>query len=227
MRAFPSAAASATAGSPQALTRRYVLGLTAGALLVPFAPRMASAQQASGPMLPIERLDAALLAAMRAGKATPFVQRYRMLEPVITQVFDLQTVLAQSVGFAWFSLPAQQKAQLLDVFRRYTASTYTANFDSYNGQTFRMAPTIRTLPNGRVIVATKFVPRDDSPTALNYVLKQNPVGWQVVDVLAQWSISRVATQRSDFASLLASGGAPALVAGLQRKIASLSDGVMA
>jgi phospholipid transport system substrate-binding protein len=227
MKAFPWAATSGTARSPQALTRRYVLGLTAGALLVPFASCMASAQQANSPMLPIERLNAALLSAMRAGKATPFVQRYRILEPVITQVFDLQTVLAESVGFAWFSVPAQQKAQLLDVFRRYTASTYTANFDSYNGQTFRMAHTIRTLPDGRVIVTTEFVPRDDSPTALNYVLKHNPVSWQVVDVLAQGSISRVATQRSDFASLLASGGVPALVAGLQRKIASVSEGMMA
>ncbi|MBV8456619.1 MAG: ABC transporter substrate-binding protein [Acetobacteraceae bacterium] len=204
-----------------------MFGLAAGVLLVPFVSRMAAAQQASGPMVPIERLDAALLAAMRAGKSTPFVQRYRMLEPVVTQVFDLQTLLAESVGFTWFSLSPQQKAQLLDVFRRYTVSTYAANFDSYNGQSFRMSPTVRTLRDGRVIVATVFVPRDDSPTALNYVMKQTFAGWQIVDVLADGSISRVATQRSDFASLLASGGAPALIAGLQRKIVSLSDGMMA
>ena len=223
MKAFVSAA---TAESAQGLTRRGILGIAAGALLVPFAPRMAAAQQANGAMLPIERLDAALLATMRTGGA-PFVQRYRMLEPVITQVFDLQTVLAESVGFAWFSMSPQHKAQLLDVFRRYTVSTYAANFDSYNGQSFRMSPAVRTLRDGRVIVATEFVPRDDSPTALNYVLKQTSVGWKVVDVLAEGSISRVATQRSDFATLLASGGAPALISGLQRKIASLSDGMLA
>jgi phospholipid transport system substrate-binding protein len=227
MKTFASAATNATAGARHGLTRRGVFGLAAGALLVPFVPRIAAAQQASGPMLPIERLDAALLAAMRAGKATPFVQRYRMLESVINQVFDLQTVLAESVGFTWFSMSPQQKAQLLDVFRRYTVSTYAANFDSYNGQSFRMSPALRTLRDGRVIVATEFVPREGSPTALNYVMKQTYAGWQIVDVLADGSISRVATQRSDFASLLASGGAPALIAGLQRKIASLSDGMMA
>jgi phospholipid transport system substrate-binding protein len=227
MKAFALAGTGATAETPHGLTRRGMFGLAAGALLVPFASRMAAAQQASGPMLPIERLDAALLAAMRAGKATPFVQRYGMLEPVISQVFNLQTVLAESVGFTWFNLSPQQKTQLLDVFRRYTVSTYAANFDSYKGQSFRMSPTMRTLPDGRVIVATQFVPRDDSPTALNYVMKQTFAGWQIVDVLADGSISRVATQRSDFASLLASGGAPALAAGLHRKIASLSDGMMA
>ena len=56
-----------------------------------------------------------------------------------------------------------------------------------------MSSALRTLRDGRVIVATQFVPRDDSPTALNYVMKLNPAGWQVVDVLAEGSISRVDT----------------------------------
>ena len=43
-----------------------------------------------------------------------------------------------------------------------------------------------------------------------------------MDVLMDGSISRVAVQRSDFRSLLSSGGAPALVAGLQHKVANLS-----
>lgn len=224
MKAFASAA---TAESGQGLTRRGVLGLAAGTLLFPFASRMAAARQTSGAMLPIERLDAALLAAMKAGQTTPFVQRYRMLDPVITQVFDLQTVLAECVGFAWFNLSPQQKAQLLDVFRQYVVSTYISNFNSYDGQTFRMSPTMRTLPDGRVIVGTQLVSSDGSTHTLDYVMKQTPYGWQIVDVLSDDSISYVATQRSDFSSLLASGGAPALVAGLHRKIASLSGGMLA
>lgn len=209
------------------LSRRTALGLAAGAALLPLGWRSAAAQGASGALAPIERLDSALLAAMRAGDSTSFVQRYRMLEPVIEAVFDLQAVLAESVGFAWFALPSQQKAELAAVFRRYTVSTYTANFNQYDGQTFRVAPAARPLADGRVIVATDFVPRDGSPKALNYVMKQNPRGWQVVDVLADGAISRVAVQRSDFAALLASGGASALIAGLQRKVSSLSGGQMA
>jgi phospholipid transport system substrate-binding protein len=209
------------------LSRRGVLGLAAGAPLLPLSWRSAAAQFAGAPEAPIERLDSALLAAMKAGDSTSFLQRYRMLEPVIEAVFDLRAVLAESVGFAWLALPVQQKAELAAVFRRYTVSTYTANFDQYDGQFFQIAPTVRRLADRRVIVATDFVPRDGSPKALNYVMKQNPAGWQVVDVLADGAISRVAVQRSDFAALLASGGAPALIAGLQRKVASLSGGRMA
>jgi phospholipid transport system substrate-binding protein len=46
-----------------------------------------------------------------------------------------------------------------------------------------------------------------------------------VDLLANGSISRVGVQRSDFRSLLASGGVPALVAALQLKVANLSGGM--
>jgi len=45
--------------------------------------------------------------------------------------------------------------------------------------------------------------------------------WKAVDVLAGGSISRVAVQRSDFRSVLASGGVPALTSSLQHKAANL------
>jgi phospholipid transport system substrate-binding protein len=48
----------------------------------------------------------------------------------------------------------------------------------------------------------------------------------VVGVLTDGSISRVALQRSDFQALLASGGAPALAAGLERKAVTLSGGAV-
>jgi phospholipid transport system substrate-binding protein len=48
--------------------------------------------------------------------------------------------------------------------------------------------------------------------------------WQVVDVLLDGTISRVAVQRSDFRHLLTQGGSAALVVSLQSKAAQLSGG---
>ena len=78
---------------------------------------------------------------------------------------------------------------------------------------------------GEVVVATQISPRSGSPTRLDYVMRQMPSGWRAVDVLADGSISRVAVQRSDFQSLLASGG-QALIASLQRKVQTLSGGAL-
>ena len=83
---------------------------------------------------------------------------------------------------------------------------------------------MRTLGNGEVVVNSRLIRADGSSVALDYVMRRGPAGWQAVDVLTDGSISRVAVQRSDFRELLSSGGAPALVEGLQHKVADLSGG---
>ena len=151
--------------------RRGVLTLATTALLAATIPwRSANAESAGGASatappvtMPIEQLDGALLAAMKAGDSTPFAERYRALEPVIEQVFDLDTVLAGSVGFWWSSLPPAQKAALAVAFRRYTVATYVANFDSYDGQSFEVSSAVRDVGNGEVVVQTQLMRRDNSP----------------------------------------------------------------
>jgi phospholipid transport system substrate-binding protein len=204
-------------------------GLLSLAILVPVIaiPWWSANAQTSGDAAataPVEQLDNALLAAMKAGNTTPFEDRYRALTPVIEKVFNLDAVLAASVGLTWASLPADQKAALAAAFRRYTVSSYATSFNSYNGQSFQVSPTVRTLGNGEVVVNGRLVRADGSSVKLDYVMRQGPAGWQAVDVLTDGSISRVAVQRSDFRELLSSGGAPALAEGLKHKVADLSGG---
>jgi phospholipid transport system substrate-binding protein len=204
-------------------------GLLSLAILVPVIaiPWWSANAQTSGDAAataPVEQLDNALLAAMKAGNTTPFEDRYRALTPVIEKVFNLDAVLAASVGLTWASLPADQKAALAAAFRRYTVSSYATSFNSYNGQSFQVSPTVRTLGNGEVVVNSRLVRADGSSVKLDYVMRQGPAGWQAVDVLTDGSISRVAVQRSDFRELLSSGGAPALAEGLKHKVADLSGG---
>jgi phospholipid transport system substrate-binding protein len=207
--------------------RRGLLGLAIPVLVAATSWRTARADAEADAAGPIQRLDAALLAAMKAGKGTAFAQRYAALEPVIEQTFDLDAVLGASIGFSWAGLPSDQKTQLRAAFRRYTVASYAANFDNYTGQTFQVAPAVRTVGNGEVVVATTIVAADGTSNKLDYVMRNTASGWKAVDVLADGSISRVAVQRSDFRELLKSGGTPALMAGLQRKVASLSGGMLA
>jgi phospholipid transport system substrate-binding protein len=211
-----------------AIGRRDMLGLTIAGFVAPAAWYSADAQTADGALAraPIERLDDALLAAMKAGDRTPFTGRYRALAPVVERVFDLDAVLAASVGLSWTTLPGAQKAELATAFRRYTISSYVSNFNSYNGQSFQVLPLVRAVGYGEVVVQTRMMRVNDSPVKLDYVMRNGPGGWQAVDVLTDGSISRVAVQRSDFHELLIAGGVPALTAGLGRKVASLSGGML-
>lgn len=210
--------------------RRGLLGLAIPAIVAATAWRTARADTGSTgaeAAAPIQRLDAALLDAMKAGQGTAFPQRYAALEPVVVQTFDLEAVLAASIGLSWAGVPGDQKAQLLATFRRYTVANYAANFDHYTGQTFQIAPAVRDVGNGEVVVSTKIVAADGTSHKLDYVMRNTAAGWKAVDVLADGSISRVAVQRSDFRHLLNNGGTQALMAGLQQKVTSLSGGMPA
>jgi phospholipid transport system substrate-binding protein len=208
------------------VSRRDLLRLAAVAFVTVTPLRLAGAQTTddTSATAPVEQLDNALLAAMKAGETTPFDDRYRALAPVIERVFDLDAVLAASIGLSWPTLPAAQKATLATAFRRYTISSYTTSFNSYNGQSFQLSPTVRALGNGEVVVNSRLLRTDGSSVVLDYVMRRGPDGWQAVDVLTDGSISRVAVQRSDFRGLLSSGGTSALAAGLEHKVANLSGG---
>ena len=199
-------------------SRRAVL---AAALLAPIASRAADSDVSA----PVAALNAALIQAMRSGKAVPFTQRFAALAPVVDRTFDLGAILQAVVGPRWAGLPPAQQSQLLDVFRRYTVATYVANFDGYGGEKLDVLPESRSIGADQV-VETQIVPSSGAPTRLDYVMRRGPFGWRAVDVYLNATISQVAVQRSDFRSLLSSGDAGPLIASLQRKIATLSGGTL-
>jgi phospholipid transport system substrate-binding protein len=217
------------------ISRRVALwGLLAPGLLPPcvvasvLAPTLADAQSAEpsagDPARPVAKLNDALLAVMHAGTSTPFPQRFAKLAPVIDQTFDLSAILRTSVGLKWDQLPPDQQSALLQVFEQFTVASYAANFQSFDGQRFEILPDRRTVGTEQV-VETKLVQKHDD-TRIDYVMQSTGGTWKAVDVLLDGSISRVAVQRSDFRSLLASGNADALIRSLQNKVAQLSGGTL-
>jgi phospholipid transport system substrate-binding protein len=212
------------------LNRRSALRLgLLGLAALPTVPRFALADVsdtgvASGA---VQAFDQALLAIMKAGQRTPFSQRFAMLAPHVDRTFDLDQILRVSVGPHWAALAPDQQTALQTAFRQYTIANFVANFDSYNGQTIEVMPGLRSRGNGDQVVTTRIASASGSANTLAYVMRPAAGGWKAVDVLADGSISRVATQRSDFRGLLASGGGPALVASLQNKVAALSGGALA
>jgi phospholipid transport system substrate-binding protein len=208
--------------------RRSLLGFAmSAAVSLKLAGRASAETGPEDAIATIRYLNEALLVAMRAGEATDFRSRFDALGPAIDQAFDLQAVLAVSVGPRWAVLSPNQKHRLLVAFRRYTVASYVAAFSTYAGQSFTVSPVTRSLGPGREIVQSRILVVNGPATELGYVMTGTALGWKVVDVLVDGSISRVAVQRSDFRVLLTSGGGDALLASLQRKTSDLSGGTLA
>ncbi|OYV92023.1 MAG: toluene tolerance protein [Acidiphilium sp. 37-60-79] len=196
-------------------------------LMAPMLARAAASDAGDAAVLaPITALDAALIALMKQGsKGENFKQRYDTLMPVIAKIYDLDMILSVSVGLIWSQIPAAQQATLKQVFAAYTVATYVSSFDSYNGQRFTEQKTVRVL-GPRRIVATQLVPKTGKPVDLDYVMTQIGADWRITDVLFDGTISKVATQRSDFSGLVMPGDASKLIAALRKKVATLSGGAI-
>jgi len=215
----------------QSIARRDALRFGfVGVMSLPLLARMGSAAlgaEAASPTGAVQTFNSALLGVMKAGSGTPFARRYAMLQPPVDRTFDLDAILRVSVGPHWASMSVNEQAALSAAFRRYTVANFVANFDSYSGEAIETLPSQQSLPNGDQVVATRIASPSSAPVSLSYVMRQTPAGWKAVDVLAEGSISRVATQRSDFRNLLSTGGGAALVTSLDNKVSALSGGSLA
>ena len=107
----------------------------------------------------------------------------------------------------------------------YACDSYVANFDTYSGQRFEVAPVVRAAGSDRV-VETQIAAASGQGYVLDYVMRQESGGWKVVDVLVDGAISRVAAQRSEMRSMLADSGGAGLLVGLRQKTADLSGGIL-
>jgi phospholipid transport system substrate-binding protein len=187
-----------------------------------FMPRLNYADAGIGDSaaVHIQHLDSALLESMQAGPALSVGDRYRALEPVIEQAFDLPLMTSLAVGPDWASFSGEQQRAAITAFTRLTIASYAHNFRVYNGERFEIDANIVSRGTDKV-VQTHLIPRHDQPVSLIYRMRESGGIWKIIDVY-YGSISQLTTRRSDFAGPLASGGAQALVTHLN----SLSDDLM-
>jgi phospholipid transport system substrate-binding protein len=201
------------------------LGLLTSTLLPSASQAQASAPSsatmpATGPVAPI----AALYEALGQIEKSPgsFAQRSQILAPSIDRSFDLQTVLQNSLGLRYRTVPEAQKVALLDQFRQFTIARYVSNFGAGGTDTFKVDPTPTPSPiAGDEVVHTKIV-SGGATTEVNYVMRQSDGTWRAVDVLLNGNISQVAVQRADFGSGLTSGDATPLIDSLKKKTQAFS-----
>lgn len=174
------------------------------------APAMVSAQAADPARAPIQALDDALISIMKTGQASGVRGRATSIGPVVDRSFDLPLMTRLSVGAAWTTIAPADQAALVVAFRRMTVSQYASNFNSFSGQSFKIDPKVDARGADRLVRTTLNDPKG-SPVSISYRLRQSGGAWKIIDVFYRNSISQLATRRSDFATILATGGAKALV----------------
>lgn len=187
------------------------LGLAA--ILTLAAP--VAAQSADPARAPVQALDDGLLSIMKGAKQLGYKGRADRIGPVVDQVFDLGLMTRLAVGPSWTTMAPGDKTALVAAFRRMTIAQYAGNFDSWSGESFAIDPRIEARGTDRIVKTILAQPKGN-PETLTYRLRQSGGQWKVIDVFYRNAISQLATRRSDFAGVLASGGAKGLIAHLDQ-----------
>jgi len=186
------------------------------AILLAAGTPTVSAVAGPNPQASVKNFYDVLLTTMRNGPALGQSGRYARLQPVVSATFDLPFMARLAVGRAWEILAPAQQQKVIEAFAHYVAATYADRFDSYSGQ--QLEVTGEQPYGAEVIVQTRIVKANGEATTLNYLMRANRGSWQISDVYLDGTISQLATQRSEFNSILRREGVEGLVMALNRKV---------
>jgi phospholipid transport system substrate-binding protein len=193
---------------------------------------LAAALLSAVPALPSEIADArtpeqvvsgfndTLLQVMKDAKHLGYQGRYAALETVMNDAFDFTGMTRAAVGPSWFNMSPDQKAALVDAFRRYSIATYATQFDDYSGEQIQL--TDRSEPSQGVLVGTTLTTGKGDSIRFGYLVHKVGAAWRVIDIYLDGTISQLAVRRSEFRSVLTRSGPEGLVQLLDEKAKRLA-----
>ena len=190
------------------------------AFLVSVLASAAAIADADPAVARIDKFHDALLAVMKDGPKLGVEGRYKKLEADVDGLFDLAAMTKFTVGPPWSKMSADEQKTVIAAFRRMTIASYARNFNEFKGQKFVTDPKAEDRAPDR-LVKSQVIPQGEKPVNLVYRMRESGGTWRVIDVIFEF-VSQIATKRSDFASTVASGGAPALV----KKLDEISEKLM-
>lgn len=188
----------------------------------PAAPSQAPA--ASGAVPAIESLQDQFIEVMRSADSIGYDGRYRRLQTIVTDSFDLPFMAEKAVGRHWKKLSAEEQQRWLSSFHAMTAATYASRFEGFSGQHFEVLGE-ELAKRDTVVVRARLVDPGGEDVQLNYRMRHRDGRWLVIDVYLNGTVSELAMRRSEYSSVLKRDGFEKLIetiAGKTQEIAEAS-----
>ena len=179
-----------------------------------------AAEPPDAPSAPIHALNAVLLEAMRNAETLGFAGRYALIGPVADRVFDFALMTRVAVGRPWRSLDADQRTRLVELFTRYSISTFAERFDGFSGEEFQVLAERPALRNS-VLVENQLVKSSGEVVPINYLMRSGGGAWRAVDILLDAKYSELAVRRSEYTAILGRDGVAGLIARMEEVIAQI------
>jgi phospholipid transport system substrate-binding protein len=152
-----------------------------------------------------------LFTAVQAAKDLGPAARAQRIAPAIMSAFDMVTMTRLAVGPPWSRFSAAQQSTVRDLYGKFVLADYAKQLGEYKGEAYKVEPVSEARGSDRIVRTVI------GGTKVNYLVR----GSHIIDVYANGTVSEMATRRAEFTSILASGGAEALIEHLRQKIQQL------
>jgi len=206
----------------QSVTRRLFLVGAAGFLA--FMPIAAHAQtkDITKDAAPFIQSLGERAIALLSNKAVALEMRNKEFRKLFDESFDVTAIGRFTLGRYWRGLDEGKRSEFLSLFGDMIVATYSARFNDYSGETFKVSGS-RHEGDNHALVSVQIDRPGASPVRVDWrVLKSEQDGkLRIVDLVVE-GISLSVTQQQEFTSVIQRGGGEIepLLAVLRERIAS-------
>ena len=190
------------------------------ALLSLLAASVAPAAESDDARAVVEELFDTLIEIAAIEPALDPDARYALLEPVVTEAYNLPRMGEVAAGRSWNSWSATERETFLETFVRLSVTQHTFRFAS---MTADMLEVLDSAPNDTSTaydVATVIHRNNgEEDVALDYTVESDGGRWRIVNVVRDGTSSEVSSMRSSYRAILAESGLEGLLADLEDQIA--------
>jgi phospholipid transport system substrate-binding protein len=162
----------------------------------------------------VRSLTDAVIAVLRDPNLDARQKRSRIEEIVFDHV-DFETMSRLVLAQHWRGLDEAHRRAFVEEFRRHLSVTYGKNVESYQNETVTITGD-REEARGDWTVQTRIVRNGPNDILVDYRLRRIGGEWKIIDVVIE-RVSLVSNFRSQFQSILTSGGIDRLLELLRQK----------
>jgi len=179
----------------------------------------AAETQADSAAVPVTALHEALVAAMRGGAGLGCEGRRKLLQPVVTQAFDLPFLARQVVRRDWERFSDSERSAFERALTHFTVASYAVNFSAYQGEHFETLALL-PLPRDQVKLRAQLIRPGHDSISFDYLLHQAGADWRIINVIAA-GVSDLAIRSAQYQSLLQARGTAGLIAWVEQQTQTL------
>ncbi|MFN3460757.1 MAG: phospholipid-binding protein MlaC [Oceanibaculum sp.] len=131
-------------------------------------------------------------------------ERLRQFRGLLNENFDVPGIGRFVLGRYWRVATPEQRDEYLKLFEESIIRTYARRFSDYSGETVEVERARRD-GDDFILVDSRIQRPTGGPVAVTWRLLGEGESFKIVDVVVE-GVSMSVTQRSDFASVIQSGG---------------------